>query len=82
MINQNLKSTITPYFGILIVGAIALFLFGSIEYNAFRFSNFDLKHYRAMADVAPFLNTDIPQPFVYRILGPWLAGLFPTREVH
>ena len=35
----------------------------------------DLRHYGPMAEAWPGLSADRPQPFAFRPLGPWLAGL-------
>lgn len=37
----------------------------------------DMLKYITMGEEAPGLNLDVPQPFVYRIFAPWLAGILP-----
>ena len=40
----------------------------------------DLRYYRAMAEASPGISSEMPRPFAYRILGPWLVGLLPLPE--
>ncbi len=62
------------------VAALAL-LYGRIDYGG-AFAGVDLRHYRAMAEAAPALDLARPQPFVYRVGGPWLAGVTPLADPH
>ena len=64
---------------VLIVSMVALsvFLYGSIDYHSMPYAGMDLKYYRESASLSPSIATGIPKPFCYRLLGPWLAGLFP-----
>jgi hypothetical protein len=39
--------------------------------------NMDLNKYRTMASAAPGIADDVPRPFAYRLLGPYMAGLLP-----
>ena len=57
--------------------ALAVFLYGSIDYHSMPYAGMDLKYYRESASLSPSIATGIPKPFCYRLLGPWLAGLFP-----
>ena len=57
--------------------AVMIFLYGTIEYETEPYRSMDLGYYRAMAAASPRLARDIPRPFAYRILGPYLAGLLP-----
>jgi hypothetical protein len=36
-----------------------------------------LKHYLAMAEASPRISASVPQPYAYRLLGPYIAGLLP-----
>lgn len=65
---------------LLLVGAVTCFLlysYGTIRYTDPSYATWDLHDYRAMANVSPGLTTDAAQPFIYRILGPYIAGLLP-----
>ena len=57
-----------------------LFLYGTIDYTVYPFSHWDLRSYRRMARAAPHLAEDVPRPFAYRILGPYVVGLLPMSE--
>jgi hypothetical protein len=68
--------TAVIYCGItLIAAALMIFLYGRIDYQDPKLGKWDLVNYRAMALAAPGLDRDVPRPFAYRILGPYLAGL-------
>jgi len=62
---------------LIIATAVSILLSGLIEYWLPEYSNMDFNYYREMAEAAPLLNTNVMQPFVYRILAPWLAGILP-----
>ena len=62
---------------IVSMAALAVFLYGSIDYHSMPYAGMDLKYYRESASLSPSIATGIPKPFCYRLLGPWLAGLFP-----
>jgi hypothetical protein len=64
---------------IIALSIISIGLSGQIAYWMPEFSNMDQLHYRNMALAAPELNFDTIQPFVYRILAPWLAGIIPIN---
>ncbi len=55
-------------------------LCGRIEPDSARFAGWDLHLYRRMADAAPGLALDVPPPFVYRVLGPYLSGVLPLNR--
>jgi hypothetical protein len=57
---------------------IMITLYGRIDYKSPSYSQWDLKHYLAMARAAPGIDATIPQPFAHRILGPFAAGLLPV----
>ncbi len=65
----------------LSLAALALmmaWLYGEIDYLG-AFAGVDLRHYRVMAQAAPgFAN--VPQPFLFRPLGPYFAGLLPLPD--
>lgn len=56
--------------------ALMLF-FGTIDPDAPRFEGWDFHQYVRMAEHAPGLLNDGPEPHVYRVLGPYLAGILP-----
>jgi hypothetical protein len=65
---------------LIAVTAVMIFLYGGIDYASEPYSGWDLSSYRAMASSSPALARDIGKPFVYRILGPYLAGLLPMSD--
>lgn len=70
---------------ILVICAAAaamIFVYGAIDYETEPFHSMDLMYYRAMGAAAPRLAQDIPRPFAYRILGPYVAGLIPLADHH
>lgn len=42
-------------------------------------ARWDLHHYMAMAEASPGFGTSVPQPFVFRLLGPYIAGILPLH---
>ena len=65
---------------LILLTAVMIFLYGQIGYTRPPYSRWDLANYRMMAEAAPQLAEKIPQPFAYRLLGPYLAGLLPLPE--
>lgn len=68
---------------LLVVGAIAvlmIFLYGQIDYTVEPYAQSDLYHYRLMAAAAPQLAPDVQQPYAFRILGPYLAGILAGQD--
>ncbi|MEM6784860.1 MAG: hypothetical protein AAF624_14140 [Bacteroidota bacterium] len=57
---------------------VLVWLYGAIDYATI--SGTDLQWYRPMAQAAPGLDLTMRTPFVYRPLGPWLAGLWPGPD--
>lgn len=75
---ENIKSV--KYISwIFILSIISIGLSGQIEYWMPEYSHMDQLYYRNMALAAPDLNFKIIQPFVYRILAPWFAGVIPIN---
>lgn len=69
--------------GVFIVGAVAalvIFLYGQIDYTIEPYAQSDLYHYRMMAAAAPRLAPAVQQPYAYRLLGPYLAGVLAGQE--
>jgi hypothetical protein len=62
---------------VLAVAAIMLFLYGRIDYTGELFVRWDLHKYRVIALASPRIDTSVPRPFVYRPLGPFIAGILP-----
>jgi hypothetical protein len=62
---------------ILAAAAAMLYLYGRIDYSRELFGPWDLHKYRAIALASPRIDTSVPRPFIYRPLGPFLAGLLP-----
>ena len=61
---------------ILVLAAVA-FSYGEIDPVAAQNTFPDLVHYRDMASYSPGLPHNVEQPFIYWILGPYIAGLLP-----
>ena len=57
---------------------VLVWLYGAIDYA--NDSGTDLQWYRPMAQAAPGLALTMRTPFVYRPLGPWMAGLWPGPD--
>jgi len=62
---------------VLAAAAVMLFLYGRIDYTRELFAPWDLHEYRAIALASPRIDTNVPRPFIYRPLGPFLASLLP-----
>ena len=62
------------------LSALAIFLYGAVPYTEEPYAGMDLRYYRAMAEASPGISSEMPRPFAYRILGPWLVGLLPLPE--
>lgn len=62
---------------LLIVCTVLFFLYGTIDAQSSNYANWDLHSYLAMAAAAPSLPVQVSEPFCYRLLGPWLAGVLP-----
>lgn len=70
-----------PYAALLLLlAALLMFLYGQIDYTDPFYATTDLYHYRLMAQAAPALPTGVQQPYTYRLLGPYLAGLLPLPD--
>ena len=68
---------------VVIIGFVTLlmvFLYGQIEYTREPYAKWDLAAYRAIALAAPQLDPTIPQPFAFRLLGPYVVGLLPLPD--
>lgn len=62
-----------------IIALVSIFLSGRIQFWMPDYSNMDFVKYKTMAEASPEISSDIIQPFAYRILAPWFAGLFPVQ---
>jgi hypothetical protein len=62
---------------VCLTALILAFLYGEIPFEREPYAHWDLVHYKAMAEAAPKLATEVPQPFCFRILGPYFVGLLP-----
>ena len=65
---------------IFFITVVMLYLYGGIDYRAEPYKNLDLRYYLQMARVSPSIAVDIPRPFCFRLLGPYIAGLLPIDE--
>lgn len=61
----------------LIIAAVMLYLYGRIDYTRAIYSLWDLHEYRAIGIAAPAIDPFVPRPFIYRMLGPFIAGVIP-----
>lgn len=68
-----------PILTIILVAILSIFLADKINYISNLYSDIDLAKYKLMAESSPFINFDIPRPYVYRILAPWIAGMIPIN---
>jgi hypothetical protein len=75
--SKLLDSKSSHVFWIVLFSVASILLSGQIDYNSPEYLDIDQAKYRAMAESAPGLNDQVIKPFVFRILGPWLAGLMP-----
>ena len=62
---------------VALVAASMAYAYGRIDYQNPGYSTWDLHDYRAMAQAVPSLTENVRQPFVFRILGPYVAGIMP-----
>lgn len=70
------KQTITHISILVLLSLFVAFVwFGTIDWQG-SYSHVDLGKYRQMASAAPGIATGVAPPFAYRILAPWLAGVF------
>ncbi len=60
----------------LFLTVLAIFKFGTIDAGDPKFSEFDLHAYIAMSEAVPGIVAECSSPFAYRLMGPWLVGLF------
>ena len=67
-------------FLLVLLTLVVLFFYGQIAYTVAPYSRWDLRSYLKMATAAPRLAADVPRPFCYRLLGPYLVGLLPLPE--
>ena len=71
------KNHLKNLFFITVAAALMIILYGQINYSVEPYSGWDLKYYSEIAAAAPQINTNLPQPFIYRLLGPYTVGLLP-----
>lgn len=62
-------------FILLLITSLMTLFYGQI--NSVAYPGWDLSKYIEMASFSPNINPGIPQPFAYRLLGPFLVGLLP-----
>ncbi|MBD3343729.1 MAG: hypothetical protein GF401_01550 [Chitinivibrionales bacterium] len=75
--NPATKKTHLLSGAILLLSSVMIFLYGRIDPGDSRYSEWDLHYYRQIARNAPDLPSQVPEPFSYRILGPFLVGALP-----
>jgi len=76
----TMKNTgaLRPLFLLIAVTLLIVFVYGRIDPEVF--SGVDLKQYRAIAAESPRISDEIPRPFAYRLLGPYVVGLLPLPD--
>ena len=74
-----MKPSLAYALALAVLSLVMAWLYGTIDYLGL-YANVDLKHYRALAQAVPWWATETPQPFVFRILGPYLVGLLPVPD--
>lgn len=62
------------------VTTFMLVFFGQIPYQIAPYATKDLSWYQRIAAAAPGIDASVHQPFAFRLLGPYLAGLMPLPE--
>jgi len=72
-LSENKKLLLLIY----MVFMFMLFFYGRIDPRLEIYDSWDFHKYLLMAESSPGISSDIPQPFAFRILGPYLAGLLP-----
>ena len=65
-----------PLLLVLVASAVLVWLYGALDPVVFAESG--VKYYGPMAEASPGLALEVAQPYVFRWLGPWLAGLLPV----
>lgn len=65
---------------LIIITSVMIILYGKIDYADEPYSGLDLAYYREMAAASPGIDTEIPKPYAYRPLGPYIAGLLPISD--
>ena len=78
--SQWLRPTWVYGLVLALVSVIVIYGYGGIDYAIPPYANWDLRSYWAMAEAAPRLAAGVHEPFVYRLLGPYLVGLLPLPE--
>ncbi|MBU1679082.1 MAG: hypothetical protein KKD86_09540 [Bacteroidetes bacterium] len=64
---------------ILLSAGLSILLAGIIDIENPDYSHMDFNKYRSMSLASPGISDNIIQPFAYRFLMPWLAGLFSSN---
>ena len=77
----NWQAPVFRHLLLLILVTIGMiFLYGQIPYTTEPYARWDLYHYRQITAAAPQITGGVQQPFAYRLLGPYLAGLLPLPD--
>jgi len=69
-----------PLLVVLLCAGTMIYLSGMVPYNSLPFSQWDLHNYRSMAQASPHIDRSVCPPYVYRLLGPYIVGLFPGSD--
>ena len=72
------RNKVLPLITLLVITVVMIAAYGRIDPDVF--SGVDLKQSRAVAAVSPEISNDIPRPFAYRLLGPYIVGLLPLPD--
>ncbi len=65
---------------LFLLTASMAFLYGGIDATRPEYADWDVWDYTRMAQAVPGLADNVASPFVYRLAGPYLAGLLPYPE--
>ena len=80
---MNEKLLNTPVRHLVFIGVVTsvmLFFYGQINYERDPYARWDLYHYRQIAEAAPNVAANVQQPYAFRLLGPYVAGVLPLPE--
>ena len=82
IMNNTLKNAFEhkPLLAALLCAGTMIYLSGMVPYNSPPFSQWDLHNYRLMAQASPHIDRSVCPPYLYRILGPYIVGLFPGGD--
>ncbi|MBM4030580.1 MAG: hypothetical protein FJ291_02205 [Planctomycetes bacterium] len=76
-----MKRHTAPLLVLALAFGAEVFFYGQIDdLSSQHWRGMDFPKYRAIAQAVPGLARNVPSPFCYRLLGPYLAGLLPFPD--